>query len=231
MDNIKKCTKCQEEKSFDQFYKDSDKKDKLSSNCKSCTKVSRDKYYKKNKSKILEQNKKYQKENAKKIAERKKEYSIKNKEKISKKKKIYRKKNKNQIASRMKIYYAENKERLNNNGVKRAAKRYQTDELFRLSSAIRSHCGRVSRLIKQEKPLSSNNYLGCSIDEFKAHIESQWQEGMTWDNHGFDGWHIDHITPLDWYIKNSDDPWQANHYTNLQPLWSKENLLKSNKIK
>ena len=44
-------------------------------------------------------------------------------------------------------------------------------------------------------------------------------------------YHIDHIVPINWYVKNSDDPWQANHYLNLQPLWAKENLSKNNKIK
>ncbi len=84
--------------------------------------------------------------------------------------------------------------------------------------------------IDVNKELNSLQYLGCTLEEFKAHIESQWQEGMSWENHSLDGWHIDHIKPIDWYVKHSDDPWQANHYTNLQPLWAEENLSKNNKI-
>ena len=102
---------------------------------------------------------------------------------------------------------------------------------YRLTCAIRGYSSHIKKLMKQKKELSSIEYLGCTIEQLKAHIESQWQDGMTWDNHAHDGWHIDHVVPLDWYIKNSDDPWQANHYTNLRPLWAKENLLKSNKIK
>jgi 5-methylcytosine-specific restriction endonuclease McrA len=63
---------------------------------------------------------------------------------------------------------------------------------------------------------------GCTRDEFKAHIESQFVEGMTWSNWSVDGWHIDHITPL--------SKGGTNHYTNLQPLWAKDNLSKSDKL-
>jgi hypothetical protein len=37
-------------------------------------------------------------------------------------------------------------------------------------------------------------YLGCNIEEFKKHIEAQFVENMTWDNHG--EWHIDKLIPL-----------------------------------
>ena len=64
--------------------------------------------------------------------------------------------------------------------------------------------------------------VGCTKEEFKAHIESQFVEGMTWDNWTVDGWHIDHIIPL--------AAAGSNHYTNLQPLWWYDNLSKSDKI-
>ena len=72
--------------------------------------------------------------------------------------------------------------------------------------------------------------VGCSIPAFMQHIEQQWSEGMTWDNHGQgEGtWQIDHIKPLASF--NLTDPEQqkvAFHYTNQQPLWWRENLEKS----
>ena len=52
---------------------------------------------------------------------------------------------------------------------------------------------------------------------------------MSWDNYGLYGWHIDHIVPLS-NAKTEDDFYKLCHYTNLQPLWSLDNLKKSNKI-
>lgn len=201
MDNIKKCTKCQEEKSLNDFNKDRTKKDGLRPICKSCTGKQQKRYAQKNKVKIAEYQKEYAKKNQQALRENKKRHYLKNKDKIIKRVNSWHKQN------------------------------YENNHLYKLKCIIRRYSLRVADAAKQEKNMQSLDSLGCSLEQFKEHIESQWQEGMTWDNHGFDGWHIDHITPLDWYINNSDDPWQANHYTNLQPLWAKENLLKSNKIK
>jgi len=70
-----------------------------------------------------------------------------------------------------------------------------------------------------------NKDIGCTRAELVAHIESQFQENMTWENYGVFGWHIDHIMPLSKFEGKS-----PNHYTNLQPLWAKDNIEKSNKI-
>jgi 5-methylcytosine-specific restriction endonuclease McrA len=50
-------------------------------------------------------------------------------------------------------------------------------------------------------------------------------------NYGVHGWHIDHIIPLDYFdITDSEQQKRAWHYTNLWPLWARDNILKSNKI-
>ena len=76
-------------------------------------------------------------------------------------------------------------------------------------------------------------YLGCSIEEFKAHIERQFRDGMTWDNHsrGEKCWHLDHIKPLASLkdITDTETLKEICHYTNYQPLWEKENLAKQDK--
>ena len=78
--------------------------------------------------------------------------------------------------------------------------------------------------------MSSTEYLGCDIDTFKAHIESQFKEGMTWESHG--EWHIDHKIPLK-YKRNGETPSLEEvalrlHYTNTQPMWASENISKGN---
>jgi hypothetical protein len=69
--------------------------------------------------------------------------------------------------------------------------------------------------------------IGCTIPQLRAHLERQFKPGMTWGNHSFRGWHIDHIRPLASF--DLHDPAQqriAFHFTNLQPLWMKENMTK-----
>jgi hypothetical protein len=66
--------------------------------------------------------------------------------------------------------------------------------------------------------------VGCSRKELKLHIESLWQDGMNWKNYGKTGWHVDHIIPMHTFDM-ADPKQQAEcfHYTNLRPLWMKEN--------
>lgn len=70
--------------------------------------------------------------------------------------------------------------------------------------------------------------LGCSIEELKSFLTLKFLDGMTWENHG--KWHIDHKRPCASF--NLVDPAEqklAFHYSNLQPLWAKDNLIKSSK--
>ena len=71
--------------------------------------------------------------------------------------------------------------------------------------------------------------IGCSPQFLKEYLEKQFVIGMSWENHSLYGWHIDHIIPLS-SAKTEDELYTLCHYTNLQPLWAKDNLEKSNKI-
>jgi hypothetical protein len=76
------------------------------------------------------------------------------------------------------------------------------------------------------------HYLGCSIEKARAHIESLFKPGMTWANHGVYGWHVDHKRPLvSFDLTDEKQAMEASHYTNLEPLWAKENLSKGSKFK
>ena len=87
------------------------------------------------------------------------------------------------------------------------------------------------RALHGDKKLRSLEYLCCDIDKLKSHLESQFVDGMTWDNYG--EWQIDHITPIK-YKKHGKTPSldrviKRLHYTNLQPLWAEDNLSKGNR--
>lgn len=73
--------------------------------------------------------------------------------------------------------------------------------------------------------------LGCSILECRQHLEKQFKPGMTWENRGQHGWHIDHKRPCASFdLTDPKQQKQCFHYTNLQPLWAKDNLSKGDKI-
>jgi hypothetical protein len=78
---------------------------------------------------------------------------------------------------------------------------------------------------KKEK--NTHEILGYSAYDFKLHIEKLFLSGMTWENWG--EWHIDHIKPVSSFDKK-EDPKIVNSLTNIQPLWAKDNIIKSDKI-
>jgi len=77
---------------------------------------------------------------------------------------------------------------------------------------------RVWKALKRDKTKGTLEYLECDIKEFKQHIQEQFKEGMTWDNHG--EWHIDHIIPIKYQNPSLEEVVERLHYTNTQPLWT-----------
>jgi len=241
------CSKCKIEKEVCNFYTDKSKPDGLYNSCKECKKnyfntrkVEVKKYlelwrqnnpnnskkfrtenpnyvkdyYKKNKQKLLENSKKHYENNKQKILEKyrkiSKKYYEDNREKRLEYRKIYNKNNRDKHNM-----YVKNK-KLN-------------DPIYYISNIARN---RVLTFLKR-KNIEKNNktfdIIGCSPEFLKEHIEKQFKQGMNWDNCGLYGWHIDHIIPLS-SAKTEEEIYKLCHYTNLQPLWAKENLSKGRKI-
>jgi predicted Zn-ribbon and HTH transcriptional regulator len=73
--------------------------------------------------------------------------------------------------------------------------------------------------------------IGCTGLELRSYLESKFQPGMNWGNYGRkDGWHMDHILPFAGFdLNNSEEVKLVCHYTNLQPLWAHDNLVKGAK--
>ena len=117
-----------------------------------------------------------------------------------------------------KIKEREEKKRLYHS--KYVIKRCQTDINYKLRARLRQ---RLSLALKSKAKVGSAvNDIGCPITEFKSYLESKFKEGMSWENYG--KWEIDHIKPLSSFdLTKRDEFVQAAHFSNLQPLWKKEN--------
>lgn len=121
----------------------------------------------------------------------------------------------------------ENKDKIN----KYEREKEKNDPTYKVSQRVR---GRIRKLIKQagsKKFYKTSRLLGCTSLEAKEHLEKQFKDGMTWENHGNNGWHIDHIIPCASFdLTDPEQQKKCFHYTNLQPLWASENMSKGAKL-
>lgn len=105
--------------------------------------------------------------------------------------------------------------------------RYQNDQNFRLMLGLKNRIQQAIKANFGRKAYKTSELLGCTVTEFKAWIASQFSEGMSWDNYGYETWHIDHIRPCASFdLTDPEQQKQCFHYTNQQPLWAKENMSK-----
>lgn len=145
-------------------------------------------------------------------------YRIKNKDKISVQSKDYREKNR----EARKEYLSKNEERF-----KAYNKRYKTNNP--LQTFTRNSLRRIEVSKSKTRRSIAECELGYTQKQFKTHIENLFLDGMSWDNRS--EWHIDHIVPVSWWLKNGiTDVSIINDLLNLQPLWIKDNLTKSDKL-
>ena len=181
--------------------------------CNDCLKKEKIQFYLSNHKKTREHQNKYRELNRDKINAQKREHYQLNKERLKRNSSIYKK---------------NNRKRYNDLKINRK----KNDPLYKLRITISE---RIRQALKYhlagtyKKKDSTIELLGCSIDELKTHLQNQFKEGMTWQNHG--EWHIDHIIPCAAFdLSKKEDCLKCFNYKNLQPLWAHENLSKSDKI-
>ena len=171
-----------------------------------------------------------------------KQYQIDNRELLIEKKRNYYKNNKEACNSRCKEYNLRNFEKMSLAKKKYAKtykerrnqlerEKYSNSMLHRLKHLLRTDLSNIIRnsVSKYENSLNAMDVLGCSIEQFKEHLSKQFKNGMCWENYG--RWHIDHIIPVS-SVKDENDVEQIRkvfHYSNMQPLWAIENLIKYNR--
>jgi hypothetical protein len=186
------------------------------------------KYRKKNRHRILKQNREYLEKNRAIINLKKRiwysknkhkssEYYSKNRTSILRKSKIHQKKNKIVIREKKRIY--------KNN-------REKYDIYFKIINRLRHRVYCVCKTKNARKNFKFKEYLGCSVAYFISYIEAQFQMGMNWDNYGNgeNNWSFDHIRPCASFdINIPKNQLICFHFLNQRPLWHKENVLKGNR--
>ena len=256
----KKCTKCKEVKSLDEFNKQKTSKDNLQPYCKECCRIVSKKYREENREhyreynkkwaknnpdnirtrarryrennpeKIKESNKKWRTNNPEKHRENHRKWKENNREKVRARNKEWAQKNKEWFQEYQQEYYQSNKKKI----IQRNRERSYNDPAYKLRNTVRCQINKTLRDGKGGESILQ--YVDwSSYEELKKHLENQFQEGMTWDNHAIDGWHIDHIIPQSVLLDGVDSMGHPNFrkcwaLENLQPLWAFDNLIKGSKI-
>lgn len=160
----------------------------------------------------------------------------------------YRSVNKNRQAIAHADWFARNKEKKNQQNRdwyyankdktrernKRNREVYKKDPQYKLRKALRQ---RIYSCLLGMKSKKTMELIGCDMAALKIHLESLFQEGMTWENYGnpngdhSDGWHVDHIKPCASFdLQDLNQQKECFHYTNLQPLWGRDNIAKGSKL-
>jgi hypothetical protein len=114
-------------------------------------------------------------------------------------------------------------------------KKYIGQKLKNNPQAYIKHCCavRIKGLLNSKNTTKNKKTLeliGCTKKELIQHLESKFQKGMNWKNHGFYGWHIDHIKPCALFdLTKEEEQLKCFNYKNLQPLWGIDNIKKGKK--
>lgn len=251
---MKTCTQCGEVKPLDDFSPRKSKADPKArrSNCKVCACAATRAYYEKNREARLDYSRRRQSANRDALNAQSRAYYWANLEACRERNRKWKEENpectkaweeenrerRNRMANerrardpgryreRDRAYRSANKDKIKGYNAKRAE-----NPQWRLEASVRAQIH--SSIRDGTKTRSVWDSLGYSRAELVAHLESQFVDGMTWDNYGRGGWHIDHIVPVSAFNYTSPDHidfGKAWALQNLRPLWQFDNLSKGARL-
>ena len=126
-------------------------------------------------------------------------------------------------------YYQNNKRQTIVQNTNYQVARCKVDPLFKLERNLRCRLYHALKNQKADKSNRTKKLTGCELPFLKGYLEAKFTEGMTWENHG--SWHVDHIRSCcSFDLTQEEEQKKCFHYTNLQPLWARDNLSKEGKF-
>lgn len=221
MGQVKICKECGEQKPISDFY---DRRRK----CKMCVSKQGKQRYIKNREKILKKNAEYRDAHREEINQYFRERYKNNRKEILESQKKYIEKHREEKKEYLRKYYRKNKKRLLKQSLDRQREKIKNDQSFKLKRQVRLLIWRSFNQQGYIKPSSSEEILGCKLNEFTIYLKQTWFEKYKeeWDGQPC---HIDHIIPLV-TAKTEDDIKKLCHYTNLRLLTPEDNMAKRDKI-
>lgn len=218
----KVCCRCKEELPISEYCKSAGRRDGLNTRCKKCDL----KWREDNKAHLQHYRKQFYQEN---YEGKIKEQRSRDREKINTYDRSFRKEYNKSEKGKEVILKCRKKRVLSGAESLYCKNKRKTDSLFSLREKIR---GRIwSALNGRSKSDHTFSLLGCPVEELKEYLELQFTEGMTWENYGKDGWHIDHIIPCSYFDLSIEENQKiCFNFRNLQPLWASENCSKNDKV-
>ena len=203
---MKKCKICEIEKEFTEFRLSKRHKDGYLNECRKCLSIKRREDYLNNYDIRRASNKKYYENN---------------------KEEIYLKIDKEKKRINDSKYYENNKEMINLPTDRKREIKKKSYKKRKYQYVWREILRKTITQLKLDKIQTTLDILGYDYDILKLNMESKFKEGMSWENHG--DWHVDHIIPISLF-KEGTHASIVNRLDNLRPLWSKDNLIRQNKI-
>lgn len=136
-------------------------------------------------------------------------------------------KNKESWKAKVTQYRIENHDRVIAKNVEYTRNRRRADPFFRLCHRLRTRLWHATKgRMRTERAIE---LLGCTAEELRTKLESQFQPGMSWNNYG--QWHVDHKHPLSLFdLFDEEQLKKSCHFSNLQPMWASENIRKHNHL-
>jgi hypothetical protein len=142
--------------------------------------------------------------------------------------KLYCIKNREEINRKNREYYHKNKDKVREHQREYERNKRKSDINYKLKKNIStSVCNQLKKRCIV-KDMRTKDLIGVSVKEIREHLESKFQEGMSWENYG--EWHIDHIKPQSSFdFNNKEEIKECWKLSNLQPLWAIDNIKKGNR--
>ncbi len=215
VEETKVCSRCHIEKPITEYGYINDAK----SFSRGCTQCSRD------------ATKRWRLKNLDYARKKARQYYHENKERCKEIDALWRQRNSEYAVNRARQYRKDNRKKLNNAKIIYVKNKRKTDFDFRFVLGMRDRIRQALKAQRANKNNTTYELIGCGQIELKKYLESLFTDGMSWDNYGIRGWHMDHIRPCASF--DLTDPEQQKicfHFSNLQPLWAKDNQMKGAKV-